>query len=523
MPLTISLRFPTGRYAGTAWANKDAVEWPPHPARLCLGLLDALHRSGCPAAERDALLWLCRLPPPVIVLPDDSAAFGIVHDGVFVPQNPSQAEAVRPPRKQRSFPAVMLDAEAPVLFFSWPEREATAPAALESLVARLPRLGHSSSLVVAHVSAEAPPAGPGWRQLSPCTGDPAPEVQQYHLRVPWDGLVESAELAYDAAGRRVEMEELIAGAARGAKAGKMLKPVASPRGRHDPRHVWKAYTGAPGIAPVPSPWSPSVLLLRQTGGDRLGLGSTWALTETFHRALLDRWNRNSALGSIPSWLSGHADGDHGLPSHSCHLALFPLAFADRGVRHASGTVMGIGLALPRPQAAGLDPAEQRLMWNRALAALFDEEGTLELRSAASGWTVILRPVSDPIPPRTLTPGRWTDVSRTWASVTPVVLDRHPRPRFEKDPTGWRESVRNIIATSCERMGLPVPAHVDPSPHSVLHGAPPAPDFPPPPARDGRPPRFHTHVVVGFDRPVAGPVLLGAGRYRGYGLMMPLGD
>ena len=32
---------------------------------------------------------------------------------------------------------------------------------------------------------------------------------------------------------------------------------------------------------------------------------------------------------------------------------------------------------------------------------------------------------------------------------------------------------------------------------------------------------HTHVIAEFDRPVIGPVLIGAGRYRGYGLLRPL--
>jgi len=34
-------------------------------------------------------------------------------------------------------------------------------------------------------------------------------------------------------------------------------------------------------------------------------------------------------------------------------------------------------------------------------------------------------------------------------------------------------------------------------------------------------RFQTHVMVRFAEPVRGPVLLGRGRFRGYGLMRPI--
>ena len=35
-------------------------------------------------------------------------------------------------------------------------------------------------------------------------------------------------------------------------------------------------------------------------------------------------------------------------------------------------------------------------------------------------------------------------------------------------------------------------------------------------------RQQVHVIIEFDVEVEGPVLLGAGRYRGYGLCKPLG-
>jgi CRISPR-associated protein Csb2 len=39
--------------------------------------------------------------------------------------------------------------------------------------------------------------------------------------------------------------------------------------------------------------------------------------------------------------------------------------------------------------------------------------------------------------------------------------------------------------------------------------------------NGKPPRPQVHAWLRFDQPVTGPVMLGAGRYRGYGLGKPL--
>jgi len=52
------------------------------------------------------------------------------------------------------------------------------------------------------------------------------------------------------------------------------------------------------------------------------------------------------------------------------------------------------------------------------------------------------------------------------------------------------------------------------------GAPASHQFPRLARKDGSECR-HTHAILIFDRPVVGPVLLGAGRYRGYGLCRPL--
>ena len=57
-------------------------------------------------------------------------------------------------------------------------------------------------------------------------------------------------------------------------------------------------------------------------------------------------------------------------------------------------------------------------------------------------------------------------------------------------------------------------------HSAIPGVPAAGSFPMS-RREGRRPRQQWHVRVAFEQPVRGPIVLGAGRYRGHGLMMPI--
>jgi CRISPR-associated protein Csb2 len=110
------------------------------------------------------------------------------------------------------------------------------------------------------------------------------------------------------------------------------------------------------------------------------------------------------------------------------------------------------------------------------------------------------------------------------SVTPMMLDRFPD---EDDPL---EAAR-IVAASCANIGLPAPVEIELHKHSGARGAPAAypargsrsrPDwsFPRESRLRDRPRR---HLVIRFGEPVRGPVLLGAGRYQGFGLCLPFDE
>lgn len=522
MPLTISLTFPAGRYVAASWDDKEKAEWPPHPARLCLALIDTLHRTGNRPSDRAALQWLCKQnAPSSITLPCESFVSIRKMDGFFVPQNPSAAKNIKHTRKARSFPSVFLDPDQPTVFFHWekadlPDEHRTP---LAVLLSGIPRFGHSSSLVIASLAETTPSHSEDWRIIQAISSE-QPVTPDVALRVPWPGLLESAEDAFDEKNRTEEMAALIKKNTTARKDGSLPKPAASPRGRHDPRHQWQGYA-VQSLTDIPgTPWSPEILILFMTG-DRLGLQSTLQLTEVFHKTILDHWHRHPEFDQIPAWISGHTEGSYGektAATKTCHLASFPLPFVDHV--HADGHLLGLAIALPKPETIGITRGEVIGTWRKALQAMATENGTIALTPPDKSWQIELTPETSPKPRQALSSSRWTHSSTTWTTVTPIILDRHPKPHFKKDPVAWQESCRKIIQQACENLGLPTPNHIAPSPYSPLKGVPPAPAMPTPKRREGRPARFHVHATITFPEKITGPLLIGAGRFRGYGLCLP---
>ena len=75
------------------------------------------------------------------------------------------------------------------------------------------------------------------------------------------------------------------------------------------------------------------------------------------------------------------------------------------------------------------------------------------------------------PPVSLVPRTWTAASRVWASVTPVVPNRH------FDGHGRWERAAESVKDACGHIGLPRPREVLLYPVSLVEGVPRARDFP----------------------------------------------
>jgi CRISPR-associated protein Csb2 len=245
------------------------------------------------------------------------------------------------------------------------------------------------------------------------------------------------------------------------------------------------------------------------GGRALGLGL--ATTEDVTRALRGALLRH-ADDPPPTVLSGHEPD--GRPLARPHVAFLALPALDVG--EPTGAIGGVAIALPRDIEAG---DLQAIL----LAAGRWERGGLRLTLGRLGVMRLERcdgPAEGGAAPDL---SAWARPARRWASVTPVALDRNPGDLTSSDPRVAAVAARRaeeIVTRGCARICLPPPTRVRVMRRSRFPAAPPAPAFMPFPRRaSGKLKRVCAHVELEFEEPVAGPVVLGVGRYAGVGLCM----
>jgi CRISPR-associated protein Csb2 len=227
---------------------------------------------------------------------------------------------------------------------------------------------------------------------------------------------------------------------------------------------------------------------------RLGLIHTQDLINYLRKMVLEVTGQGERS---PGYLSGH--NEDGTVFRGNHLAFFPIANIDH--RHADGVMKAVGFALPR----GLESSQRR-----HILQVLNEAQKRELRAGALGIWKISFDLPDA---KWAKSDNWTDPSTTWATTTPFVFDRY---------RATEEGQMISVAESCRYIGLPPPVRVNFTPYSEFAGVPNRHDFPPYLVKDGKS-RTMTHMTVEFASPVQGPVLLGAGRFKGYGVLRPIKD
>src|SRR5262249_33898532 len=116
------------------------------------------------------------------------------------------------------------------------------------------------------------------------------------------------------------------------------------------------------------------------------------------------------------------------------------------------------------------------------------------------------------PKRSLQIEDYLGPANSWATVTPMLFDYVPKKKPGKDAA-------SVVALACERIGLPRPVAIEFGPVSPFRGVPPSTHFRV--VRNGQQPLPRMHVGIEYDRPVRGPIILGAGRYLGLGLCRQL--
>jgi len=515
--LALGIRYLNGFVAASEPDSHDRPEWPPHPGRVFMALAAAHFETGADPTEREALEWLEAIQAPPRIQAGDATARAVVTH--YVPVNDTagparailqSAPALTRDRQPRTFARAWLDDE--VVHVCWPDADPPSAVreALGALCGKVTRIGHPMSLVQMWLASPEESLGGTWVP----DGD-RPEIQ---LRVAGPGTLDYLERCYN----RAEVEHwggltVIAADDTDRKAQKAAKdalkkdyPRDGPVRRRPELRLYEGYSRPrPAVDDASAPgsvFSPHLVvrtLERESGpSQHLDLLCAPQVVQRWREAILTQVEM--APEPVRRLLSGH-DRD-GAPLEEPHLALVPLAFV--GHPHADGHLLGMGIALPE----GLKPGDRR----EALRAVARVERLLLGRLGT--WRI--GGVTAANPPWTLRSDVWTAHpagATHWSTVTPVAFDRHPKA---SDRASYQREIAQMIAQACVRVGLPEPRDVIVTSVSAHLGVPPAHAFPRLQRKDGSL-RRHAHAIVVFERPVRGPILLGAGRYRGYGVCRPV--
>ncbi len=538
----IEVNFLTGRYAATFHNDRRRSEWPPHPARLFSALVATWADANQPdPMEREALEWLEEQGAPAIAaspatprkvvsyfVPVNDAAIiskalqarkadrlavlanqlrdEWTHSGGEATRNvdqikrklaaersvtaqvrdtgntpPSLALQMLPEhrRKQERFFPTMAPHETRVTYL-WDGR---IPGglwdAVDHLLQRVTRLGHSSSLVSCRLAPVLPA-----RTLVP--GDKGESFR----------AVRNGQLA------ALERQFAVHG---GVKPRSL--PFSSVR--------YKAVTDTSADLVPLSPNTAGELIVFEFAPQCRTLPATQAVEVAMAmRAAVFHY----AEDPIPEELSGHRQD--GTPTAAAHVAFLPLPYV--GYERADGRLKGIAVSVPEALGSTARRALYRAIgtWEKTAA-----EGRLRLTLGTAG-VIEMKRLRGPATLISLRSHWWLQRSRRWVSVSPVALPRHPGRL--SGGTGaarakaWAEA-EAAVKIACMHVGLPEPLAVEVGFSPFLAGVRPATAYPPfsQKGRGGKPIRRQlVHAAVSFDEPVVGPLILGAGRFLGLGLMRP---
>ena len=473
MSLVLEIEFLTGVCRAAREPASDEPDWPPQPDRVFSALISAWAARGQQQEERTALEWLEKQAPPVVHASGYAARTA---PDVFVPPNDlkfSKAEKTyikvmpdRRPRQPRRFPVARP--EDPVMTMVWAqEPEPRRFAALKAVARDIGYVGHSASLVRCRflrggAEAQGHPAMRARRRVYP--GRLA-ELEQAHLMNP-------------------------------------IRPMISP-GSAVPA----------GLPSLPPAFSSDWLILETIGGAVPDIRASALVCRVLRKALMCGYRRIGRADAIPEIVSGHDPS--GRPTRLPHLAITPMAFA--GFPYSDGRVFGFALISPARTTLSDVPGFRAAFEKVAPRDPGEERRVLTLEGAPLREPLRLSPAGATTK-RSLSPDPYVAAANVWASVTPIVLDRHLKRKDDLE-------LRELVASACENAGLsrPDPDRIRIGKHSAVEGAPPARPLagephwtrwkiPAPLAS-----RPLLHAVIDFGRETPGPVMLGAGRFTGLGL------
>jgi CRISPR-associated protein Csb2 len=505
--LALKVEYLTGVCMATAHddPHRSTPEWPPHPDRLYSALVAAAatlpeESEDClPSHAKDALSWLAEQcwSDAEVIGPElhASDAYRRLAPDVHMPSNPDPTEIpvslevsdrAKDPvkakrekeksirnilpvfRKKTALPIPAVVPEEPTMYFIWKNAEPSGHLeTLRNICDRVSYLGRSRSLVRVSIVENAPRVTH--------TPDPLGQIQ---LRVPGGNRLEELEQFYNQKGG---------------------KPDPCPPRRY--RRVTDQTQSSEVIESILD----RMFVFRPRRGDlTLPAVTTLRLTQSFRRALIAcieaAQKKNGLNPDVPDIVHGH--GQHP------HCAYLALPFVHAWQRYADGAIKGLAIVVPKG-------AKREELQTIALGLEMLQENGLGIPGVGT-WDLEEVDENDP-PLWSLAARTWRGPSRVWTTVTPMVFGHFPKRSKGGERTVILESLAMIGIDSNSVIEIGV------GQHSPLHGALPSGHFKPHPhaLTERQLPRHIRHITLRFNRPVEGPLLVGAMRYFGLGLMLPL--
>lgn len=505
--LVLEVRFVVPAYHGRC--DFGEPEWPPSPHRAFQAWVAAAARAGQLAGLRAAFRWLERLGAPVIAAPEVARSpvgyrLSVPHNAMDLIARGWVQGADPEPAKHRTMKAVRplhLPDDCTVRY-AWPlpvpGGGEPAPVELDLLLqtARsIIALGWGCDLAVAHAET---------RESTPESGSTGRNLHVWiprtdgalMLRVPTAGSAQEMEERHQAFLGRLSLGDTIL---RPVPAVVCHEHVAYARNDDPPRMATCAFT-----------------LLRPDGSAMKAFDTAREGTVVVGRMRHAARQATKAAGwseeVINSAVLGHGDASQ------ARLQWLPVPSIE-----------------PRPGGGSVVSAIRRVVVAAAASARLDLPG---LARALSGQGLVDEDTGDisallaPAVAGDRTLERYCAPSRTWATVTPVVLPGHD------DPGGLRKRLRAVRNAAEQRellerlavrrdhllrkalcqSGVPpalvATARIDAREAGYIAGVDMAQrHFVP--RHLQRWPRFHVRLT--FDRPILGPLCVGGGRFYGLGL------
>lgn len=456
MTLCLDLVLVADRYDAGGGQDPRVPEWPPHPGRVHSALLSVAEPDDLPS-----LRVLENLSPPTIrasreAFASQSRSYVVTNSRSREGGNLNHPGRTSGLRQRRS-----VFPRSPRVQLIWTDDDGVSDhdvRRLDAMARRVPYLGRSTSPVMMGVERLDQPVD--LRELDVYLPSDGGDLR---LRVPYPGHIDELTALYEQGLPAWQASE-------GGRAWQVYQLV-----NDDPSPV----------APLASPYQDLVVLRFR---DRRPAGRALPVFTAALRSMV----MSQTSEPLPPALHGH--GFEGRP----HVAYLGLPFC--GAPHADGHLVGLAVAIP-----GMQENERRRILRGLLGPSNDGSVWLRVRGYREPFELEYRP--EERLPRSASAWHWSRPARHWVSVSPIVLDRYPKDG----------DVADAVRQSAVLAGLPEPSVVDVSTEAMTIGAIRLSPAELPRRARGR---LYRHARITFDHPVSGPLLVGAGRYFGVGLMQP---